>query len=109
MVDKTLLGTVFTTLSLMNTVGALFAGPIDALLMKPSLRMEGIWQGLPFMFAFVCCALATVAHVNLQRGVSLEDSGDEERRAFLSDHGSGGGEWLCSQLKLKVESISILR
>jgi hypothetical protein len=84
MVDKMLLGTVFT-------VGALFAGPVDALLMKRSLRMEGIWQGPPFMFAFVCCALATVAltYLNLQRGVSLEDSGDEERRAFLSGHGSG--------------------
>ena len=66
MVDKTLLGTIFFTLSLMDTVGALFARPIDAILMKHSLRMEGIWQGLPFMFAFVCCALATLslAYVN---------------------------------------------
>ncbi|KAL2260168.1 hypothetical protein VTK26DRAFT_5927 [Humicola hyalothermophila] len=87
MVDRTLLGTVFTTLSLMDTVGALFAGPIDALLMKHSLRMEGIWQSLPFMFAFLCCALATVSlgYVKLRRGdVSLEDAGDEERRVFLA-------------------------
>lgn len=91
MVDKTLLGTVFTTLSLMDTVGALFAGPIDAILMKHSLRMEGIWQGLPFMFAFVCCALATVslAYVKLQRDVGLEDSGYQERRALLNGPGRG--------------------
>lgn len=42
MVDRTLLGTVFTTLSLMDTVGALFAGPIGAILMKHSLGIKGL-------------------------------------------------------------------
>lgn len=86
MVDKAALGTVFTTLSLMDTVGALFAGPIDALLMKHSLRMEGVWQGLPFMFAFVCCALSTfaLAYVNIQHHVGLEESEYNEHRPFLS-------------------------
>ena len=93
MVDKTLLGTVFSTLSLMDTVGALFAGPVDAILMKHSLRMKGIWQGLPFMFASVCCALATVslAYVNFQRDVSLDNSEEEERGAPLGGHGGGSG------------------
>lgn len=85
MVDKAALGTVFTTLSLMDTVGALFAGPIDALLMKHSLRMEGVWKGLPFMFAFVCCALATfaLAYVNIQHYITLEESEYNEQRPFL--------------------------
>lgn len=51
MVDKTMLGTTFITLSLMDTVGALFAGPIDALVMKWALRTEGVWKSLPLMFA----------------------------------------------------------
>ncbi|GAB1312338.1 hypothetical protein MFIFM68171_02548 [Madurella fahalii] len=42
MVDKAMVGTVFTTLSLIDTVGALLAGPIDALVMKQALSMEGV-------------------------------------------------------------------
>ena len=86
MVDKAALGTVFTTLSLMDTVGALFAGPIDALIMKHSLRMEGVWQGLPFMFAFVCCALSTfaLAYVEIREEVGQEGPEYNERRPLLS-------------------------
>ncbi|KAK4185320.1 major facilitator superfamily domain-containing protein [Podospora australis] len=60
MVDKDMVGTVFTTLSLMDTVGALFAGRIDALVIKQALRMEGVWQSLPFIFALVLCAVSTL-------------------------------------------------
>lgn len=86
MVDKAALGTVFSTLSLMDTVGALFAGPIDALLMKHSLRMEGVWQGLPFMFAFFCCAASTfaLAYVNIQHHDSLEEAGYDEQRPLIN-------------------------
>jgi hypothetical protein len=80
----------------MDTVGALFTGPIDALLMKHSLRMEGVWQDLPFMFAFVFCALSTFAlsYVNIQHHVSLEDSEYNEHTPFLSGSGeSEDGQW----------------
>jgi len=91
MVDKSALGTVFTLLSLMDTVGALFAGPIDALIMKRALRMEGVWKGLPFMFALVCCAVSTfaLAYVKPKSHVVLEEAEDEERRSFL---GAARGE-----------------
>lgn len=85
MVDKSALGTVFTLLSLMDTVGALFAGPIDALIMKRALRMEGLWKGLPFMFALACCTMSTfaLAYVKPKSHVVLEQAEDEERRSFL--------------------------
>lgn len=91
MVDKSALGTVFTLLSLMDTVGALFAGPIDALIMKRALRMEGVRKGLPFMFALVCCAVSTfaLAYVKPKSHVVLEEAEDEERRSFL---GAARGE-----------------
>jgi MFS family permease len=92
MEDKAMVGTVFTTLSLMDTVGALFAGPIDALVMKHALRMEGIWKSLPFMFALVLCAVSTcaLAYVHIDGGrIDLAESGsDEESSSFLGSDSS---------------------
>ncbi len=55
------------------------------------------------MFAFVCCALATVslAYANLQREVSLENSGYEERRALL-----GRSSW--TEEKMPVRSTKVI-
>jgi len=92
MVDKAMVGTVFTTLSLMDTVGALFAGPIDALVMKRALRMEGVWKSLPFMFALVLCAMSTfaLAYVNVDGTPIVLVDGDEECRPLL-DSGEDNG------------------
>lgn len=96
MVDKAMVGTIFTTLSLMDTVGALFAGPIDALVMKHALRMEGVWKSLPFMFALGLCAVSTCAlayvHVDGWRVIPDEPGSEEESSSFLGSESSGDGD-----------------
>ena len=50
MVDNAMIGTAFTTLSLMDMIGGVLARPSYVLIMKRALRMEGIWRNMPFMF-----------------------------------------------------------
>jgi hypothetical protein len=94
LVDKAMLGTVFATLSLMDTVGALFAGPIDALVMKWALRMEGVWKSLPFMFALGLCSISACAlmSVSVDRGAVLSEPGSDEESALLLGEGTGPTE-----------------
>lgn len=90
-----MVGTLFTTLSIMDTLGSLLAGPIVAKTFSWSLRLKGIWKGLPFVMSFIICGLASLA---LSRAGSrdlpaeqlVESHEDEESRALLShEHLSG--------------------
>ncbi|KAK2037263.1 MFS general substrate transporter [Colletotrichum somersetense] len=86
LVEKDMVGTLFTTLSMMDTLGSLLAGPIVAKTFGWSMRLDGIWKGLPYVMSFIICGLASLA---LSRagsgglpGKHVDD--DEESRSFLA-------------------------
>ncbi|KAK1990799.1 putative MFS transporter [Colletotrichum falcatum] len=92
LVEKDMVGTLFTTLSMMDTLGSLLAGPIVAKTFSWSMRLDGIWKGMPYVMSFVICGLASLA---LSRAGSgglpdrhLEDHDDEESRSLLARENS---------------------
>lgn len=92
LVEPRMIGTLFTTLAIMDTIGSLLAGPVVAGTFSWSLKFEGIWRGMPYVFSFMLCGLATLAlaRVKLPGQRSSESPpGDEECRAFLDEETSG--------------------
>lgn len=82
-----MVGTLFTTLSMMDTAGSLLAGPIVAQAFSWSMRIEGMGKGIPYIMSFIGCALASLALHRVRSDVfSLEEHecDDEERSSFLS-------------------------
>ncbi|CEJ94628.1 hypothetical protein VHEMI10146 [[Torrubiella] hemipterigena] len=61
LVDPHRLGSIYSTLSLMDTVGSLVAGPVLAQALKWGIRWGGIWRGLPYIFSSALCGAAAVA------------------------------------------------
>ncbi|KAK1978314.1 major facilitator superfamily domain-containing protein [Colletotrichum cereale] len=92
LVEKDMVGTLFTTLSIMDTLGSLLAGPIVAITFSWSMRLDGIWKGMPYVMSFILSGLASLALsraglANLP-AEHLENSEDEERRLLLSPDSS---------------------
>lgn len=81
-----MIGTVFTTLAIMDTMAVLLAGPVNAAVLKWSMRLDGVGKGLPYLLAFALSGLTTIvlAQVRIQSPTS-EDGLDEEQR-LLSDN-----------------------
>ncbi|KAF0325165.1 MFS multidrug transporter [Colletotrichum asianum] len=87
LVEKDMVGTLFTTLSMMDTLGSLLAGPIVARTFSWSMRLDGIWKGLPYIMSFAMCDLASLAlyragHADLPEEY-LESHDEEESRSLL--------------------------
>ncbi|KAK2009233.1 MFS general substrate transporter [Colletotrichum eremochloae] len=61
LMEKEMVGTLFTTLSIMNTLGSLLAGPIVAKTFSWSMRLDGSWKGMPYVVSFIICGLASLA------------------------------------------------
>ncbi|EHA52745.1 hypothetical protein MGG_15121 [Pyricularia oryzae 70-15] len=61
LVEKDMVGTLYTTLSIMDTLGSLLAGPVVAGIFGWSMRLDGVWKGMPYLVSFVLCGLASVA------------------------------------------------
>jgi hypothetical protein len=59
-VESTHLGVVFNAAGILESIGALVAGPLLAISFRVGLRLEGIWIGLPFMAAAGLFSIATV-------------------------------------------------
>ncbi|KAF4869877.1 MFS efflux pump atnC [Colletotrichum siamense] len=92
LVEKDMVGTLFTTLSMMDTLGSLLAGPIVARTFSWSMRLDGIWKGMPYIMSFAMCGLASLAlyragHADLPEGY-LESHDDEESRSLLGQDNS---------------------
>ncbi|KAK1570186.1 major facilitator superfamily domain-containing protein [Colletotrichum navitas] len=86
LIEKDMVGTLFTTLSMMDTLGSLLAGPIVAKTFSWSLRLDGIWKGMPYVMSFIICGLASIALSRAGSG-GLPDKhvdDDEESRSFLA-------------------------
>lgn len=60
MVEPHRLGSIYSTLSIMDTAGALVAGPILAQALKWSINLGHGWSGLPYLFASVLCGAGAV-------------------------------------------------
>ncbi|KAF4930332.1 MFS efflux pump atnC [Colletotrichum viniferum] len=87
LVEKDMVGTLFTTLSMMDTLGSLLAGPIVARTFSCSMRLDGIWNGMPYVMSFAMCGLASLAlfragHADLPEEY-LESHDEEETRSLL--------------------------
>lgn len=70
----------------MDTMAVLLAGPVNAAVLKWSMRLESIGKGMPFWLAFVLCGLTTLvlAQVRIENATSEDGVVDEEQR-LLSD------------------------
>lgn len=79
-----MIGTLFTTLSMMDTLGSLLAGPIVAKTFSWSMRLDGIGKGMPYVMSFLMCGGAALALSRAgSAGLPVEAHDDEERSSFL--------------------------
>jgi hypothetical protein len=58
LVDEAEIGLLGTTIALTQSIGAIIAGPMMAGTFKFSMRLHGIWLGLPYMTATALVLLA---------------------------------------------------
>lgn len=77
-----MIGTVFTALAIMDTMAVLLGGPVNATVLKWSMRLEGVGKGLPYLLALVLSSLTTIvlAQVRIQNPMSEDELVDEEQR-----------------------------
>lgn len=82
LVDADMIGTVFTALAIMDTMAILLAGPVNAAVLKWSMRLEGMGKGMPFWLAFALSGVTTVvlAQVRIRNPTSEDGLVDEEQR-----------------------------
>lgn len=79
-----MIGTLYTTLSMMDTMGSLLAGPIVAKTFSWSMRLDGIWKGMPYVMSFILCGVAALALSGAgSAGLPVDAHDDEERSSFL--------------------------
>ncbi|KAI6403203.1 hypothetical protein MCOR23_003579 [Pyricularia oryzae] len=89
LVEKDMVGTLYTTLSIMDTLGSLLAGPVVAGIFGWSMRLDGVWKGMPYLVSFVLCGLASVAlsclgFLDSLRTEHVPAAYDEETAPFLA-------------------------
>ncbi|PSR76129.1 major facilitator superfamily domain-containing protein [Coniella lustricola] len=60
-VEPDVIGTMYTTLSIMDSLGSIAAGPIVSGLFNISMDLEGVWVGIPFLSSFLLsCVIAVL-------------------------------------------------
>jgi MFS family permease len=94
LVKSDMVGTLFTTLAMMDTVGTLLAGPIVALVFGWSVKQDGVWRGMPFLLSFFLCGLAGLAlsqvrATELPEEEASHSAPDEESPLLSGMHGEG--------------------
>lgn len=60
MVDPHRLGSLYSTLSIMDTAGSLLAGPLLAQALKWSISLGNGWSGLPYILSSLLCGAAAI-------------------------------------------------
>ncbi|OTA26414.1 hypothetical protein BTJ68_10583 [Hortaea werneckii EXF-2000] len=60
LVEPTMIGTLYTMISVMDTLGSLSAGPLVAEAFKWGMHLDGVWHGLPYMLSFAFCGLGAL-------------------------------------------------
>ncbi|KAG6363588.1 hypothetical protein INS49_008689 [Diaporthe citri] len=87
LVDADMIGTVFTALAIMDTMAVLLGGPVNAAVLKWSMRLEGVGKGLPYLLALVLSGLTAIvlAQVRIQTPTSEDGLVDEAQRLLSND------------------------
>ncbi|KAI7551397.1 hypothetical protein KC331_g2580 [Hortaea werneckii] len=78
LVEPTMIGTLYTMISVMDTLGSLSAGPLVAEAFKWGMRMGSVWHGLPYMLSFTFCGVGALLmnriHLAGDDGVPTRDA-----------------------------------
>ncbi|KAJ5578742.1 uncharacterized protein N7459_007706 [Penicillium hispanicum] len=79
-------GTLYSAVTLSQSIGTVIAGPLFAYLFKLGMHFGDAWMGLPFLQAALFYVVATVAvwNIRLSRKPSSSEA-DEECEALLSE------------------------
>ncbi|KAI7337079.1 hypothetical protein KC315_g2513 [Hortaea werneckii] len=80
LVEPTMIGTLYTMISVMDTLGSLSAGPLVAEAFKWGMHLGGVWHGLPYMLSFAFCGLGALL---MHRIYLKEDVGIAARGGWL--------------------------
>lgn len=85
-----MLGTLYTAMAVMETLGSLLAGPLVSGLFGWSMRLGGTWAGMPFMLSFALAGsvamMLFLVRASTDSTIPEEDARDEEeQRAILHD------------------------
>lgn len=77
LVEPTMIGTLYTMISVMDTLGSLSAGPLVAEAFKWGMHLGGVWHGLPYMLSFAFCGLgALLMHrIHLKEDIGIAARG----------------------------------
>ncbi|RMZ03678.1 hypothetical protein D0864_02902 [Hortaea werneckii] len=77
LVEPTMIGTLYTMISVMDTLGSLSAGPLVAEAFKWGMHLDGVWHGLPYMLSFAFCGLgALLMHrIHLKENIGIAARG----------------------------------
>lgn len=81
-VDKHQIGTLYTMIGVLETVGVLVAGPLLAASYRTGMDWEGAWVGLPYimagcLFASAALTMSLVRLSRLEHSKTAEGEGDE--------------------------------
>ncbi|KAJ5655118.1 MFS general substrate transporter [Penicillium lividum] len=60
LMEPTMMGALYSTLGLMDTLGSLLAGPMMAWAFRWGMNMGGAWLGMPYLISAVLCGAMTV-------------------------------------------------
>jgi hypothetical protein len=75
-VDKTHVNTMYTTISVFETMGSIIAGPLLAGAFRIGLKLGGAWIGLPFLAAGCLFGSAAVIVISINLS-SLEHTASD--------------------------------
>ncbi|PWY81907.1 MFS general substrate transporter [Aspergillus heteromorphus CBS 117.55] len=70
LIDPTMMGALYSTLALMDTLGSLLAGPMMAWAFRWGMQLGGVWLGMPYLVSAVLCGgmAGLVFWIRLGRG-----------------------------------------
>ncbi|CAG8898198.1 unnamed protein product [Penicillium egyptiacum] len=58
--EPTMIGTLYSALALMNTLGSLLAGPMMSLAFRWGVNLGGAWLGMPYLISAALCGAMTM-------------------------------------------------
>ncbi|KAH8655476.1 putative MFS transporter [Xylariales sp. PMI_506] len=89
LVDSNIIGTLYTTLAIMDGIGSILAGPIVAKLFSWSMQLDGIWAGMPFISSLILCSIVFILLFKVRAAdldAPVDKVDDDESRALFSQN-----------------------
>ncbi|KAJ5971438.1 MFS general substrate transporter [Penicillium vulpinum] len=76
--DPTMMGTLYSTLALMDTLGSLLAGPMMSWAFRWGMNLGGVWLGMPYIISAALCGAMTavIFLIRLERPGSVAGSAE---------------------------------